>query len=430
MASVAATAMWLWSQSRLGGEKWITLPLVVGLHLWCVLAQRRRTTVTPRSVLLACGLLTLVAVIVPPYGSADVWSYAMYGRILGIQHVSPYTHSPADFALDPLVYRVNVFWLTSPSVYGPVFNVVSALGALMYGQSALRARLFFQGMAGLALFGSVLLLVRRQVDLWVIVLVGLAPGAVLAANGGHIDVIVGCGLLIGLLLVADEHPVLGGIALTATMLLKVVVLPAVGGLLLALALAKRWREARTISAVFTGLVLGAYAMAGGAVAIAPVQHGSKFVGRASWSRGLYNLVEAFGHHVPPLIGSANVRSALATFFAAAGLAAFAWQRRRSPDPIVFAAAAMVLYLATANYVLPWYVMAVLPVVALVGPRLRWYAFVGLVLMQFVDIQADYRHVPAARTFEYVAPFVQIAVFALVVWRSDPPADSVLGGDGG
>lgn len=420
---VVIDAVWLLLNPRLSGARWPALLAVVGCHIWCVLTQRRTPTVTTRSLLSAFGALLVLAIVRPPYGSNDVWSYAVYGRIVAIHHASPYTHSPGDFPLDPLTSRVGPLWLHSPSVYGPVWNYISALGALFFRSSALTARLYFQLLTAASLSGSVLIMIRKRVAMWVVVLVALSPGMLIAVNQAHVDMLVAFGLLLALVLVTDRRFLWAGVALGITLLCKVVVVPAVGGVVLALLLARRWRPALTVTGAVAAVVGVGYALAGGMVALKPVQHGSTYVGRASISAGLLWAADQLKVTAPQLLTHANARSALFTGLAVIGFGIFAWKQRKTPDPATFAVAAMVIYLVTANYVLAWYAIVALPAAALVRTRLRWYAFACVVLMQFSYIRADHHHLPAPDFVAHIAPLFEVGLLALVIWRTDRPRPS-------
>src|SRR5205807_1211766 len=72
-----------------------------------LLAHRARPFLTRRLVLGSVVALLVVAVIAPPRASRDVWSYAMYGRIVSVHHESPYRVAPADVAPDPMLGQVS-----------------------------------------------------------------------------------------------------------------------------------------------------------------------------------------------------------------------------------------------------------------------------------------------------------------------------------
>ena len=103
--------------------------MLIAEQRWGGLGIRLVATVTMVSVVLA-------TVIIPRF-TGDLWSYAMYGRMLGIHHVSPWTHGPAAFPLDPVFHLVGRSWRHTPSVYGPAFTALSAGGAQIVGSAAL-----------------------------------------------------------------------------------------------------------------------------------------------------------------------------------------------------------------------------------------------------------------------------------------------------
>jgi len=129
-----------------------------------VLALRavRRGWSVPAWLVLAGGLLAAAALtLVPPFGSADHLSYAAYGRMLVTGH-NPYTTTPAQLAAlgDPVARAVQD-WRGAPSVYGPLATAIQALASLAGGTSA-RLTVFVLGLANLAAFAAVALLLHRM----------------------------------------------------------------------------------------------------------------------------------------------------------------------------------------------------------------------------------------------------------------------------
>jgi hypothetical protein len=99
-------------------------------------AMRAGWTIPPGPVLLA-GVLTAVALSqLGPFGSSDFLSYAAYGRELVTGH-NPYVVTPAELARagDP-VARAALDWAGTPSVYGTLANGVFGLASLIGGASA------------------------------------------------------------------------------------------------------------------------------------------------------------------------------------------------------------------------------------------------------------------------------------------------------
>jgi hypothetical protein len=116
----------------------------------------------PAWTVLAGGLLAAAALtLVPPFGSSDHLSYAAYGRMLVTGH-NPYTTTPAQLAAlgDPVARTVQD-WRGAPSVYGPLATAIQALASLAGGTSV-RLTVFVLGLANLAAFAGVALLLHRM----------------------------------------------------------------------------------------------------------------------------------------------------------------------------------------------------------------------------------------------------------------------------
>ena len=87
-------------------------------------AWRGRATVG--AVMTAVVAATTLVLAGPVLLSRDVTSYAAYGRMLALHGANPYLHAPAAFPEDPVTRAVSPEWLHTPSLYGPLFNLLSA----------------------------------------------------------------------------------------------------------------------------------------------------------------------------------------------------------------------------------------------------------------------------------------------------------------
>src|SRR5689334_1792530 len=124
-------------------------------------AVRRGWSVPPWMVLVG-GLLAAAALtLVPPFGSSDHLSYAAYGRMLVTGH-NPYTTTPAQLAAlgDPVARAVQD-WRGAPAVYGPLASA-SQGPASVAGGTSVRLTVFVLGLANLAAFAAVALLLHRM----------------------------------------------------------------------------------------------------------------------------------------------------------------------------------------------------------------------------------------------------------------------------
>ena len=124
------------------GLPWPARVALIAVATLCCAQLARRADLRVRTVVAAIGVVLLVAVAFPPRESHDLWSYVEYGRILGVHGMSPYLHTPSQFSGDPFLHLAG--WRTTPSVYGPAFNVFAALGAILGGHSMLLVRLWHQ----------------------------------------------------------------------------------------------------------------------------------------------------------------------------------------------------------------------------------------------------------------------------------------------
>lgn len=353
-ASAAGTAATLLAAP--GASPDLTFPLLVlaaaplaGL----VALEHRHPTLSPRIVLGVAGALLVLAVVQPPHGSHDIWSYAMYGRIVAVHHASPYVHAPAEFASDPALSRVAPVWRHAPSVYGPGFTLASAGIMAAAGRSSLLARVGFQGLAAAAVFGVGLLLLRRRVPASVLAAVLLNPLMVVSvASGGHNDALVGLCLLAAALALR-RRPAVAGLLFGAAVLVKAVAfLPAVACVVWVWRRQGR-RRALTVAAASGAPVLAGYAAFGGVAAIAPVLESASRQSRVSVWRLLPHLSLLARHG--GLIAVAAVLG-LTVMLVSARIS------QESAAPVLVAS--LVGYLLLAGYILPWYFAWVLPVAAL------------------------------------------------------------------
>jgi hypothetical protein len=96
--------------------------LWVALLLYIAVLVRRRD-LPARSVLWVIAGLHVLFLLAPPLLSQDVFSYIAYAR-MGVEHsLNPYTHSPLDIPNDPVFGFAGS--KDAVSVYGPVFTLLT-----------------------------------------------------------------------------------------------------------------------------------------------------------------------------------------------------------------------------------------------------------------------------------------------------------------
>lgn len=409
----------------------------LGAWLGVLRAEQRGQPVDIRFLAAAIGALLLLAVALAPTGSHDIWSYTMYGRMLSEHGLSPYSHVPHAFPHDPFLHLVARGWRGTPSVYGPVFVAFAAIGSTIAGGSALAARLFHEMGAAIAVTVALALIWRRTSSAAAVMLLGLNPLVIVSVvNGGHNDALVGLGVLVAVVLAESDHPMTSGSALTIAALIKVTALLALPAVVAWTLYRSGRRTAARLAGVTLGCTLLGYAIAGPA-ALRALDANRRLVSRASpWQ--LVRSLLALGLPHPAVITALGLGA-----MAVVGVLAItiAW-RRRSGELSNVVVLAVSAYLAAGLYVLPWYVMWVLPVACLVRHRatLVWVASFGTFLTAVYVVKERALPDPVSSGWwwvgAYVGPVVLLAAFVLVArWSTrssehaaprDPVAGPTLG----
>jgi hypothetical protein len=137
------TAFWLLSMGSFAAAVW----------QW-----RRGRRVSLRVLVGGAILLTLLALLVPPVASKDIYAYSFYGKVQSFYHANPYLSFPDQHPLDPW----HAFWswrLTGP-VYGPPFLLLLRGVAMLSGGSLLTWVIVMKLLLTAAELGAVALLVR------------------------------------------------------------------------------------------------------------------------------------------------------------------------------------------------------------------------------------------------------------------------------
>lgn len=355
---------------RQEGEAAALSPLAVAVVAFAVMAaaEARRPRLGRPAALAASGLLIAAAVGAPPRHSADVWSYAMYGRIAAVHRASPYAHAPAEFAGDPFYPLVSPRWVRAPSVYGPLFTALSAAG-MAGARSPLAARLWFQGLAAAAVGGALVLLARQGAGGGALAWLGLNPLVVVSVvNGGHNDALAGLGVLAGVVLAGRGRDLGAGACLGLAGLVKLTaLLPGAG------VTAWVWRRRGPLAGVAAGGAAAAvtavgYLLAGGPAVLRPLRAAGRIMSTGGvWNEYRRRLADALvAAGVPPGPADAAAREQAAAWAAVAvvllaGLLVAARLRDRSPGPA--AGAAGLAYLLAGSSVAPWHAAWTLPALA-------------------------------------------------------------------
>lgn len=316
----------------------------------------------------------------PPLALTDIFNYVNYGRMEVVHHLNPYTTTPIlEPHNDPAFALSNWHQLLSP--YGPLFTLMTFV-VVPLGIAA-----SFWTLKGLLMLSSlgIVWLVWRSARLLdrdpvaAIALVGLNPIVLVWGLGGdHNDFLTMSFVMLGFYLLLRTGSLPGALRLEcqadrATLLrvgagvafVAAVAIKASSGIVLPVALASVLRDRRALVEVLLGIVLGAVVF--GAVSV--IAFGPHFPDLATQGR-LVTMTS-----IPNLLGLAlgqggettTLRLILSVVLVASvGASSIVAYRRR--DSLEMAGWASLALLATLAWVLPWYVLWVLPLAALAGSR--------------------------------------------------------------
>ncbi|MFL5886379.1 MAG: polyprenol phosphomannose-dependent alpha 1,6 mannosyltransferase MptB [Thermoleophilaceae bacterium] len=343
--------------------------LWLALLLW-VAVLLRAADVPMRVALWAIGGLHLLFLLAPPLLSQDVFSYIAYAR-LGVTHgLGPYTHSPLAIPHDavfPFAGSRN-----ARSVYGPVFTLLTYPLAPL----GVPAAFWILKTAAAAASLGVIALVWKSAQrlgldpLVPAMFVGLNPAVLVHVVGGaHNEALVVLVTMGGVyLFVAGRRP-LGTAVSTAAAGLKASAGLVVPFLFLG-SRAPGERRRALIGAVAAALAIGLLALIGfGTHALDALSLLNSNQGRSSrWSLP-YKTAQLLGAVLPG--DRLDYRDAVRAIYAAA-FAAFAawalWRTWRGADPIRMAAWTTLAILLASAWLVPWYLLWLLPLAALARDR--------------------------------------------------------------
>jgi hypothetical protein len=361
--------------------------IAVALGAWALLVALgwTRGTLPLKPLLAAIGITLVFAIGTPSNQSGDVYSYAMYGRIVTEHHHNPFASYPMHFEGDPMRRHVNPLWQRTPDIYGLGFTVIMAGLAPVIGQSTFLVRFTYQ-LVALAAVGAMLwLLWRRTRNPAALAFVGLHPLlAISVVNGGHPDALVALGVLVGLMLAIDRRPVLAGVAFAFAASVNFTALVA-AGVLFVWAL-RRWNRDEVTR--FAGIVV-AFGVLPYLLMAGWLQNAHEHSGLIS-RQSVWNAVGSFVSNGDLL---RTLASNGATIVAGALLLVIAVRHTSRGTPELAIAAGLASFLVASSWVMPWYAFTALPLLALRRPNLlSWtvalYSSLVLVGEQYPSLSAD------------------------------------------
>jgi hypothetical protein len=337
-----------------------------------VLACARAGAIPTRLGMGAVLAAHLIFLLAPPLFSAEVFGYVDYARLTVLHGLDPYVHGAADAARDPAVPFVR--WRDIPTPYGPLFTVLSAPLAWLSVPAALWACKALAASLSLGCCALVWRIAQRR-DLEpsrAVLFVGLNPLLLAYGVGGaHNDFLLLALALGAVLLALEERAFPAGVLGVLAVGVKAPAAVLLPFLIVAHPPASRHR--RWPRRALAGVLVGAAAL----LALAVAAFGREALGFFSQIREQQRFVAA--HSVPnrvaTLLGYEPLPTGLRLLFGcafAAAVAGLLWATWRGRiDWLTAAGWAMLALLASTAWLVPWYVVWLLPLAAVArDPRLR------------------------------------------------------------
>jgi alpha-1,6-mannosyltransferase len=328
--------------------------------------------VSRRLVWAAIALLAAGFALAPVLLSHDAYSYVDYARLGVVHGLNPYLHPPAAAPFDPAYAHVT--WIDATSAYGPLFTLATYPFAWLPVATAVAA---LKATAALSVLGIAVLVARiapsRGVSpLPAAAFVALNPLVLLHVVGGaHNDGLAMLVTMAGVAAMLSAREAAGGAAFAAALAIKAPAAIAAPFALISSRPTGRKADSGSAFRPIGGLLLGA-----GVAALV--------LGGASYAAFGWHWLDALGlagenqdrtsHMSVPItfarltgLDATAVRAAALALYAAAFTYLLAWTWRGNDWLRAAAWASFALLLATA-WLLPWYLIWTLPLVALSRDR--------------------------------------------------------------
>jgi alpha-1,6-mannosyltransferase len=373
LATVGGSPNWLLGPLRFAGLSGADGPLAgplfyaglwLALILYVVVLVRARD-IPARSVLWVIAGLHLLFLLAPPLLSQDVFSYIAYAR-MGVEHsLNPYTHAPIDIPTDPVFPFAGS--KDAVSVYGPVFTLLTYPLAPLGVAASFWVLKVVSAACSFGIVALVWIAARRlgRDPVLPALIVGLNPLTLVhVVSGAHNEAVVML-IVVAALGLGSRVSGVGGVAAGVSIKASAgVVAP-----YLVVGAREQWRRALLIAVG----VLAVIALLGLAVFGIHALDALGFLNsnqeRSSRWSFPYKTAQLFGAILPG--DRLDYRSAVRVMYGVAFAAVALWllvKTWRGMDPIRAAGWATLALLVASAWLVPWYALWLLPLVALTLDR--------------------------------------------------------------
>jgi len=349
--------------------------LYVSIFAWALLwlATRGRES---RALWVLIAVLLVIFTLAPPLLSLDVFSYISYGRLGVEESLNPYEYAPAAIPADEAASRVGDFRF-SVSVYGPLFTLLTyPLAAIGVGFALWSLKLIAGlSVAAIALITARMARIRGLAGAPAAAFVALNPLVLVhVVGGGHNDGLMVALALAGALALLSARPATAGVAFVCSIAVK-----AAGALYAPFALAGAEHRGRLLAGmlgagaalvVLALLIFGPEARA----ALDVAGENQRTVSRWSVPGTLSRLFD---------VGVDPIRYLFAGLYVIVLIGLLAWVVRGADWVRAAGWGAFGLLVATA-WLVPWYVIWLLPLAAVSRDRPLIAATMLLTLFQAIN----------------------------------------------
>ena len=190
-----------------------------GAGLW-LLARTKEPVERDRALLIVAVVAVTgraLLVLLPPVTSADLYRYALFGKMIAFHHLNPLVTPANVLTGDPMLTYTS--WPSQSSLYGPTFLWIAAMVARLCGDQLIATGVAFKAVsaaADLAVCWALYRLARRTGSddgLGALALYAWSPLALVeSAVGAHVESLM-MALALGGLLLAERKRVEGAFAL-------------------------------------------------------------------------------------------------------------------------------------------------------------------------------------------------------------------------
>lgn len=336
-------------------------------------------TLSMRMIAACIVAVHVILVLGPPFQLTDMGNYLGYARLGGLHGLNPYTHVIGQEMHDPIFHLAT--WLNLHSPYGELFTALSyPLAFVPVPVAYWIVKLVTVGLS-LALIAIVCAGVRRsgRDPRYAAVLVGLNPIYLIYAIGGfHNDFFMLVPAIGAVVLLQARRDRAAGAALMLAVGIKFTAV-----LLLPFLLAAAWPDRRRVRDVILGVVLAAIPL----IVMSLLLFGFSLPNLSDQSTLLtpFSFPNLFGY----FIGVGGGTSGVLRLANLALIVAVVLLIRRRGDWIANAGWATVALIASLAWVMPWYVIWVLPLAALSSSvRLRRTALALTVFLVLVFLPSS------------------------------------------